>query len=216
MSIEKSIQKLIKAIQQPTRYMGDEPSIKVVPKPGTDPCAPLFTPSLDPRTDIAAGTICRFLEGINNCSYLNEHNNHNCKPGDFFWRGSNNGDMEGATVLNASAVNNICDTYARSVVGATNGLSEIQKTEISRKAKCSCYKYALEGQPIITPSPTNGIQTIFPNHLKEQILRAFSGRCKVAQLKTMCASLKEVTGVYIRPRGDNGGLGCQLSTPPST
>ena len=226
MSIEKSIENLIKAIQKPTLFKGDETSIKVVPKPGNDPCAPLFTPSLvnpgsiDPRRDIAAITVCQFIASINSCTYLNEHNNVNCKPDEFFWRREEHGKMPGATVLNASAVNNICVTYARSVVGATNGLSEIQKTEISRKAKCSCYKYALEGQPIITPHPTNGIQTIFPKHIQEQILRAFQGGCKVDQLKSMCATLKEVTERPIRARnvgeGDRQGLGCPQSTPPST
>jgi hypothetical protein len=223
MSIEKSIQNLIKAIQQPTRYMGDETSIKVVPKPGNDPCAPLFTPSLvNPgelthRTDIAADTICKFLEGINSCSYLNEHNNRNCKPDDFFWRREEaHGKMPGAEILNAGHVDGICETYANSVLAATNGLSEIQKIEIKRTAKCKCYKYALEGGPVITPPPTNGIQTIFPRHLQEQILRAFGGRCSVVQLRAMCATLNSIRGVYLRKRGDQGGLGCQLSTTLST
>ena len=217
MSIEKSIQNLIKAIQQPTRYMGDEPSIKVVPKPGNDPCAPLFTPSLEPRTDIAADTICKFLDGINSCSYLNEHNNNNCKPSDFFWRREDaHGKMPGAEILNAGHVDGICETYANSILEATNGLSEIQKIEIKRSAKCSCYKYALEGGPVITPPPTNGIQTIFPRHLQEQILRAFGGKCSVLQLRAMCTTLNSVRGVYLRKRGDQSGLGCQLSTTLST
>jgi len=221
MSIEKSIQNLIKAIQQPTRYMGDEPSIKVVPQPGNDPCAPLFGPPngigiRKRRTDIAAVTICKFLEGINSCPYLNEYNNTNCKPGEFFWYREDYGKMSGATTLNAENVRGICDTYARSLVAATNGLSEIQKTEIYRTANCSCYKYALDGAPIITPMPTNGIQTLFPSHLKEQILRAFYAGCSVVMLKNMCATFNQVTGVYLRKRGDQGGLGCQLSSTPST
>ena len=218
MSIEKSIQNLIKAIQQPTRYMGDEPSIKVVPKPGNDPCAPLFEAGSPRRrkTGIAAVTICDVLEGINSCDELNRQNFMDCKLSKnniFVYTGISQ--WRKATILNPNAVDGICDTYANSVLAATKGLSEIQKIEIKRMAKCKCYKYAIEGEPSITPPPSNGIQTIFPKHLQEQIVGSFYGFCSIIDLRERCNSLTTVRNKYYNSI-ENNGLGCQLSTPPST
>ena len=200
MSIEKSIQNLIKAIQQPTRYMGDEPSIKVVPKPGNDPCAPLFEPlapgqRFPKRKIVPAFTICDFLasENGNNCIQLDYQNMLPCNESvNVFAR---TGFLR-ATVLTEGSVTSICDTYARSVVAATNGLSQIQKTELEKKARCSCYKYALQGEPIIKPAPSNGLQTIFPDHLRVQITGAFQGMCDINKLKALCATRKSIQALY--------------------
>lgn len=203
MSIEKSIQKLIKAIQQPTRYMGDEPSIKVVPKPGNDPCAPLFEP-LAPGADFAkrkivpAFTICDFLASKNgdNCIQLAYQNTSPCNDAaSVFARTS----LVSATVLTAGSVTSICDNYAQSQLAAVSGqISQVQKNAILKRAKCACYKYALEGEPSIKPAPSNGagLETIFPDHLRVQVTGAFQGKCEINKLKALCLTRKSIQTLY--------------------
>lgn len=223
MSIEKSIQNLIKAIQQPTRYMGDEPSIKVVPKPGNDPCSRIFEPRIgdSPRKrkrGIAARDICAVVSqtfqadptSIGYCKELvdlHPDTNAECLSGGaggmFMFETSLHeyAVYDKVKIITSVSVASACETYAQSQLAAVSGqISQVQKNAILKKAKCACYKHAIYGAPAIKPNPPrvpleNG-EIIYPKHVQEQVYGAFYIGCPLKQLRKMCTTFDEVLAAH--------------------
>jgi len=202
MSIEQSINKLVKAVNKTVldKKITPEQYFDVIASPS---CKKLFGKDGAPIKNPPINDICDALNDNNTwidpkkCPAFNPIG-HKCSPSEVFK--SEEKIPSDGKLITSKDVARACENYANAQVAAidTRGMSKSQIQEIKSKAKCSCYDYSLYSEQhgsawpkgikeaLTNPAPNSFIPAIYPGHLSIQTLDAYKNKCSAGQIHDLC------------------------------